>query len=271
MSKKIIAFLSDVGSSDDAVALCKGLMMSVSPECSIVDITHDVTPFDIVEGARYLADIPEWFPSNTIICAYVYPQTGTATATVALRNVKGQMMVVPDNGLATCALARVPAVAVYKVTEPAAMHYPPTPTWFGRDVVAAAAAHLAAGYPLEEVGPQYPVDNLRRLEFSAPSVINGTAYGSVVRIDSGFGNVWTDITIGLLGEDLGGSSGTLITEFGTSKHTFTLRRTFAEVPVREPLAYVNSRGQLAFALNQGNLAAEFGLERGTRVTVQRVI
>ena len=101
MTRKTIALLSDVGSRDDAAAICKGLMLSICPDCSIVDISHDVTPFDVTEGAYYLEEIPSWFPAGTTICAYVYPEIGSGTPTVAIRNEKDQTLVLPDNGLAT--------------------------------------------------------------------------------------------------------------------------------------------------------------------------
>lgn len=271
MPGTLIAFLSDVGATDDATALCKGLMLSISPDSVIVDITHSVTPFDVVEGARYLADVPEWFPEGTIICAYVYPQTGTNTATVAIRNAKDQLLVVPDNGLATCALRTVPAVAVHEVTDPSVMRFPPTPTWFGRDVVAAAAAHLAAGRPLDDVGPARSVDDVRLLNLPEPRVTGDAVEGHVIRIDSMFGNVWTDIPLDLLpGARPDGAEDTVLVRFGGGDElALTLRRTFGEVPIGEPLAYVNSRGLLAFALNQGNLAARFGVTRDMPVRAGR--
>lgn len=270
MSRKLITFLSDVGSTDDATALCKGLMLSICPDCTIIDITHSVTPFDIVEGAHYLGDIPDWYPPGTIICGYVYPQTGTDTATVAIRNAKDQILVVPDNGLATCALRAVPAVAAHEVTEPGVMRFPPTPTWYGRDVVAAAAAHLAAGRSDEEVGPPREPNTLRLLDLPAPYADDETAYGHVIRIDSAFGNVWTDITLDLLPGSSDTAERVVQVDIGEESVKLAVRRTFGDVAVGEPIAYVNSRDRLAFALNQGNLAAEYAVRRDVPVRVRRL-
>jgi S-adenosylmethionine hydrolase len=272
MTKNVIAFLSDVGTTDDATALCKGLILSICPDCTIVDVTHNVTPFDVEEGASYLGDIPDWFPRGTVVCAYVYPETGTETPTVALRNVKDQILVVPDNGLATCVIERAPVVAAYEVTEPAIMRYPPTPTWHGRDVVVAAAAHLAAGFPLDAVGPGRATDSLRLLDLRGPTEVDGTVTGQVVRIDSSFGNVWTDITLDLItghGDPFGKR---MVIDLGDrGSFELTLRRTFGEVGLGEPLAYVNSRGLLAFGLNQGSMAEQYGLHRGMPVRMRQVI
>lgn len=264
MTRKTIAFLSDVGSRDDAAAICKGLMTSICPDCSIIDISHDVTPFDVTEGAQYLKEIPIWYPEGTTICAYVYPETGSGTPTVAIRNKKDQTIVVPDNGLATCAIRSVVPTVVHEVVEPAVMSLPATPTWYGRDVVVAAAAHLAAGFPLEKVGPVRDPSTLALLDLAEPSVRDGAVDGEIIRIDSAYGNVWTNITLDLLG-DVPESGAIVVAEIAKQSYKFPLCRTFADVTLHEPLAYVSSRGQLAFGLNQGNLAGQHSIERGMPV------
>jgi S-adenosylmethionine hydrolase len=268
--RKIIAFLSDVGSTDDAVAICKGLLLSICPDCTVVDITHDVTPFDVEEGSLFLGDIPQWFPPSTVICAYVYPETGTGMRTVVVRNERGQVLVVPNNGLATCALERSPAVEAYEVHSPEVMHTPVTPTWYGRDVVVSCAAHVAAGVPLDRVGPRLPVDRLVRLPSPRPTVHETGASGQIIRIDKYFGNVWTNIIVDMLdgGGDLVGRR--LAVELDGRQYEWSFRRTFGEVELGAPLAYMNSRGQLAFGLNQGSLAERCLIDRGMPVTVRVV-
>jgi S-adenosylmethionine hydrolase len=266
--RKVIAFLSDVGSTDDAVAICKGLLLSQCPDCTVVDITHDVTPFDVQEGALFLGDIPQWFPPSTIVCAYVYPETGTKTRTVVIRNERDQVLVVPNNGLATLALERSPAVEAYEVRSPEVMHTPVTPTWYGRDVVVACAAHVAAGVPLDRVGPELPIDRLVRLPSPKPTANGAGVSGQIIRIDKYFGNVWTNITIDMLdgGSDLVGQR--LAVDLAGRDYEWSFQRTFGDVELGTPLAYVNSRGQLAFGLNQGSLAERCLIDRGMPVTVR---
>ncbi len=199
MSYRPIAFLSDVGSSDEAHALCKGLMYTIAPGVPIIDITHNVTPFDVREGALFLADVPGSFPANTVICAYVYPETGTTTKTIAVRNTKGQLLVAPNNGLLTFALEAVPEEECHAVTSPDVMNQPVTPTWYGKDVVAAAAAHLAAGIPLSGVGPELDHSDIVRLSYTESKRSEGHVEGEVVRLDKTFGNVWTNVPDGAPG------------------------------------------------------------------------
>jgi S-adenosylmethionine hydrolase len=158
------------------------------------------------------------------------------------------------------------------VTNPDVMRFPPTPTWYGRDVVAAAAAHLAAGRPLAEVGQRRPVDQLCVLDLPEPRAVNGAADGQIVRIDSSFGNVWTDIPLDLVDAQESSLGGVLQVDFGAQGESMkaALRQTFGEVPIGEPLAYVNSRGRLAFALNQASLAEQYAVERDMPVRVRRL-
>jgi S-adenosylmethionine hydrolase len=264
-----IAFLSDVGSRDEAAALCKGLLRQLAPDAVIVDITHDVPAFDIEEGARCLADVPEFFPADTIICAYVYPQTGTAPSIVC-RNAKGQLLVVPDNGLITHAVKAYPLVDAWEITEPAVMKYPPTPTWYGRDVVVACAGHLAAGVLPDRVGPRRDITGLTWLPTTTAVIMDGWVHGEVSRIDRAFGNVWTNIPLGLVERDADGAIDLLSVSVNGHQFEWPLRETFGQVPQGQPLAYVSSRGRLAFGMNQAHLSDHYGITIGQRVTVRPV-
>lgn len=267
MPNNLIAFLSDVGSHDEAHALCKGLMLTIAPEATIVDITHQVTPFDVLEGALYLADVPESFPASTIICAYVYPETGTDTKTIVVRNAKGQLLVGPNNGLLSFAIANVAAEECYEVTSPDVMNQPVTPTWYGKDVVAACAAHLAAGTPIDAVGDQLPVDKIVTLPRTDPTPVEGGFTGEIVRIDKAFGNVWTNLPSQLLGGPESLLDKKIRIELDGTTLEIPFCRTFGEVAVGEPLIYLNSRGKLAFGLNQGSFVEKWTVSPGTKFTV----
>jgi len=266
--RPLIAFLSDVGSSDEAHALCKGLMRSIARDVDIIDITHDVTPFDVREGGQFLEDVPANFPADTIISAYVYPETGTSTRTVVVRNTKGQLLVAPNNGLLTWALDAAPAVEAYEVTSPAVMHSDVTPTWYGKDVVAACAAHLAAGVEPSAVGPAIaPADLVRLPRAQATRQSDGSVAGEIVRIDKTFGNVWTNIPLNALSGG-GAPDGKLIRAVIDGRALeISYHRTFGEVAKGEPLIYTNSRGKVAFGLNQGSFLERYGVRSGQPVTL----
>jgi S-adenosylmethionine hydrolase len=270
MSYRPIAFLSDVGSSDEATALCKGLMHTIAPGVPIIDITHNVTPFDVREGAMFLADVPGCFPASTIICAYVYPETGTATQTIAVRNTKGQLLVAPNNGLLTFALDAVPEEVCHAVTSPDVMNQPVTPTWYGKDLVSAAAAHLAAGTPLPAVGPMLDSADIVRLRYAQSKRVGGAVEGEVIRIDKVFGNVWTNVPDGLLAT-AGELDGKILrVELEGTVLEVPFCHTFGNVEVGQPLAYVNSRGKLALGLNQGSFVRHMEVVPGTKIAVSLV-
>lgn len=269
MQNRVIAFLSDVSSADEAHALCKGLMYSIAPEATVVDITHDVTPFDVREGALFLADVPLSFPATAIICAYVYPETGTDTPTIVVRNEKGQLLVGPNNGLLSFALDTSPAVVCHRVASPDVMNQPVTPTWYGKDVVAACAAHLAAGTDIAAVGPRMELDEIVRLPYTKPERVDGGIHGEIVRIDRAFGNVWTNLPSHMLG-DLPQNGERIAVELGgLTDLTLDLpfRKTFGDVETGEPLLYVNSRGNLALGLNRSSFVKKWPVVPGDSVHV----
>jgi S-adenosylmethionine hydrolase len=264
-----IGFLTDLGLVDDAVGTCKGLMLSISPDSAIYDVTHAVPPFDVYEGASYLADAPEFFPANAVFAAVVYPETGAAP-TIAARNSRGQILVAPDNGLLTLAAENYEFTEVYIVENPEVMRMPLSPSFYGRDVVAAAAAHLAAGVPLENVGTA--VDDIRRLPLQpAHRTADGLVVGQVSLIDKNFGNVWTNIPESLCRQGGLVYGEHLTVRLGDESHVFPLLPTFADVAIGERLAFFNSRGKLAFALNQRNLLQVLPLAKGVAVEVERFL
>ena len=267
MPNRLIAFLSDVGAADEAHALCKGLMHTIAPGVTIVDITHEVTPFDVREGALFLADVPDSFPAGTIICAYVYPETGTDTRTIVVRNTKGQLLVAPNNGLLTFALDAFDPVACHEVTSPDVMKQPVTPTWYGKDVVAACAAHLAAGVPIEEVGPALDFSGIVRLSRTEPAETEDGVRGEIVRIDKNFGNVWTNLPSTMIADPEALLGKRLRLELDGAVLELPFCTTFGEVATGEPLVYVNSRGKIAFGVNQGSFVEKWTTRPGETFTV----
>jgi S-adenosylmethionine hydrolase len=264
----LIAFLSDIGSADEAHSLCKGLIRTIAPGTDIIDITHQVTPFDVREGGLFLEDVPTSYPADTVICAYVYPETGTSTRTIVVRNEKGQLLVAPNNGLLTWALGSVAPVEAYEVTSPDVMNQPVTPTWYGKDVVVACAAHLAAGIVPSAVGPAIEIADLVRLPTAtAARRSDGSVAGEIVRIDKNFGNVWTNIPLALLtnGGELDGKSVRVAIDDLALEIPY--RKTFGEVPLGDPLIYTNSRGKVAFGLNQGSFLKKYDLRPGSTLTL----
>jgi S-adenosylmethionine hydrolase len=268
MSGRTIAFLTDLGLHDDAVGMCKGMMLRISPGSPIVDVTHEVTPFDVREAAQYLGDMPPFFPDDAVFCIIVYPETGSGLGSIAVENRRGQLFVAADNGVLTLAVEEADVAAVHVVENPAVLEYPPSPSFYGRDVVVACGAHLAAGVPLEEVGP--PSGPIGRLDYRKPRPNgDGSILGEITILDKNFGNVWTNVTHELCTR-IGLADGELEIALDGHVHRWPLARTFSDVQPGEALAFFNSRDRLAFALNRGNLAAELDVRAGCEIEIRSV-
>jgi len=292
MSRPIIAFMGDLGITDDSVAQCKGLMLSICPDATIVDVCHTMTPFDIEEGARYIVDLPRFFPEGTVFATTSYPATGTAARSVALRikqaakgGARGQwagsgpgferaegayIYVAPNNGLLTRVIEEHGYIEAYEVTSSQVIPETPEPTFYSREMVAIPAAHLAAGFPLAEVGRPLSDSEIVRFQPPAPEkVADGVISGVVTNVDRPYGNVWTNISRQVLADN-GISYGTKLKIKIDNLFQFELplTPTFADAGERgAPAAYINSRGYLSLGRNADNLADRCNIRQGMAVSV----
>src|SRR5262249_5623453 len=157
-----IVFMTDFGTANDAVAICKAVMIGIAPGARILDITHQVTPYSIEEGARFLEAVTPYYPPGTVFAAVVDPGVGTSRKAVVVKSSTGQYFVLPDNGLVTPVLDRDGLDSAREITSPDWMIQAPiSSTFHGRDIFSPVAAHLAAGWDFNLVGPE--VSQLVRL------------------------------------------------------------------------------------------------------------
>lgn len=292
MSRPIIAFMSDLGITDDSVAQCKGLMLSICPDATIVDVCHTMTPFDIEEGSRYIVDLPRFYPEGTVFATTSYPATGTNARSVALRikqaakgGARGQwagsgpgfersegayIYVAPNNGLLTRVIEEHGYTEAYEVTSTQVIPETPEPTFYSREMVAIPAAHLAAGFPLAEVGRPLSDSEIVRFERPKPETVSGGVISGVVtQVDRPYGNVWTNISRQVLADN-GISYGTKMKIKIDNLFLFELplTPTFADAGERgAPAVYINSRGYLSLGRNADNLADRVNIRQGMPVSV----
>lgn len=256
----IVTFLTDFGLHDTYVGQMKGVALSIDPTLRIVDLTHDVAPQDIVEGAFQVWSCVEAFPPGTVHVAVVDPGVGTDRRAICVE-AYGSLFVGPDNGLFEHILGD--ASNVVEVRNRAVQRSRVSETFHGRDVFAPAGAYLASGrVGSADLGPKASVESLVRLP---PVTGSGAGYiaGRIVSIDR-FGNC---ITM------LGASSLPAEPQSGlVTCGTFSVDAidgTFADVDEAEPLAYIGSHGTLEIAVRNGNAAERFSLRRGDWVRVRR--
>jgi len=245
--------MTDFGTANDAVAICKAVMLGIAPDARIMDITHQVTPYSIEEGARFLNGVTPYYPAGTVFVVVIDPGVGTSRKAVIVKTKKGQYFVLPDNGLITPVIDRDGLDSAREVTNPGWMIGDKvSSTFHGRDIFSPAGAHLAAGWDYTLAGPEVP--QLVRL---TPKVANFTDKGidgQVIALDDPFGSLITDIPgddFKKLGYDLGDK---VTVQLDKKPFTLPYSKTFMDVPVGEPLLYVDSRGRVGLAINQGNFS-----------------
>ncbi len=265
-----IVFMTDFGVVDDSVALCKGVMYSIMPEVRIVDLTHQVTPFSILDGARFLYGATPYYPAGTVFVVVVDPGVGSTRKAIVAKSKRGQFFVLPDNGLLTLVEQRDGIEAVREITNPDWMIGSKlSSTFHGRDIFSPAGAHVARGDDWTKVGPEMPVASMVRLDLKAPRLDDRGISAEVIATDGPFGNLVTNVSA----EDfskLGYQRGQEVpVKIGDKEMRVKFVKTFSDVPLSQPLIYIDSRGRFAMAVNQGNFAVTYGVKPPVELFIPR--
>src|SRR6202162_703999 len=189
-----VFFMADFGLLDDSVAICRGVMYSVMPDVRIVDLTHQVTPFSILDGARFLYGATPYYPAGTVFVVVIDPTVGSARKAIVAKSKRGQYFVLPDNGLLTLVEQRDGIEGVHEITNTDWMIGTKlSSTFHGRDIFSPVGAHLARGDDWTKVGPEMPVASLVRLELKAAHLDDRGATAEAIATDGPFGNLVTNL------------------------------------------------------------------------------
>jgi S-adenosylmethionine hydrolase len=267
-SLRTIGFMTDFDVKDDAVGICKAVMEGVAPGVKVIDITQQVTPFDIEEGARFLAGSAPYFAKNAVFVVVVDPTVGSARKAIIAQSKLGQFFVLPDNGLLTLVQDRDGIVAAREITNPAWMIGAGiSSTFHGRDIFSPAGAHLARGDDWTTAGPSLDVTKLVRLDIRSATIDAAGLHGKVLGTDGPFGNLVLNVpseTFGRLGYKLGDS---VPVKLDGKDYSFPFVKTFSDVPVGKPLFYIDSRGRLSLGINQRNFSETYKVEKGAELAI----
>jgi S-adenosyl-L-methionine hydrolase (adenosine-forming) len=256
----IITLTTDFGTRDAYVAAMKGTIASMHPECRIIDITHDISPQDVMEAAFVLKQAYPYFPADTVHVAVVDPGVGTTRRGIAIRS-DGQYFVGPDNGLFALVLDS-PAETIVELSRPDYWRVAtPSSTFHGRDIFAPVAVHLANGVNVTDLGPR--AESLSPLHWALPIVDQQGFQGWIVHIDR-YGNCITNVTASDF-QELRRHRGMKCITGGVILRE--LSTTYAEVDSGEPVLLVNSSGLLEIAVNGGSAAQLFGIRKGASVKI----
>jgi S-adenosylmethionine hydrolase len=268
---------SDYGLQDGAVAALKGVAFTVSPTLRVVDITHLITPFNVLEAAYRLRQVAPFWPAGTVFVSIVDPGVGTTRRSVVMKSKTGQYFVTPDNGTLTYVGEFLGVAEVREIDE--SVNRLPGSEWsatfHGRDVYVYTAARLAAGViSFEQVGPSRGAEYVA-LEVAAAQVSSKAVRGTIVVLDQPYGNLWTNIDTARVAQ-IGIRTGDRVRVriFHGAAAVWTaevpLATTFGDVPVGKPVLYVNSLNRIALALNQDSFAKRYSISAGADWTLELV-
>jgi S-adenosylmethionine hydrolase len=266
---------SDFGIRDGAVAAMKGVAVSVSPELAIHDLTHEIPPYDIWEGALRLVQAAPYWPEGTVFVSVVDPGVGTERKSIVLRSRSGHYFVTPDNGTLTFVAEDLGIAEVREIDEAVNRRAgsEQSYTFHGRDVYAYTGARLAAGIiTFEEVGRELP-GRVVAIPYQPAAFQDGMLRGNIPILDVQYGNVWTNIgreTFDRLGLETGELARVRILHSGKEvyKGAIPYHPTFGYAEPGDPVLYLNSLGNVALAINQDSFAARHGIRSGAGWTVE---
>ena len=271
-----LVFMTDFGLKDGAVSAMKGVAFGVDGNLRAYDLTHEIPPYSIWQGAYRLTQAAPYWPAGTVFVTVVDPGVGTERKSVVMRSKTGHYFVGPDNGLYTLVAEKMGIAAVRDIDESKqrlkgseASH-----TFHGRDIFAYVGARLAAGkLRFDDVGPARPAEVVRLPHEKARLEKDGTLIGGVPVLDLQYGNVWSDI-----GKDLFDSlkpkygevflvkilqDGKPVAEFEAP-----FVKSFGDVPEGQPLVFLNSQLEVALAINMGNFAETHKVAGGPEWSMQ---
>lgn len=243
--------MTDFGTRDPYVAAMKGVL-AARTDASVADLTHDIAPFDVLEGAWFLRNVVSYWPDGTIFVCVIDPGVGTARRILAMER-DGRVFLAPDNGLLTF----VGAPVVYSVENTVLFLPDGSSTFHGRDRFAPVAAALANGLPIGELGPR--IDSIVTLDYHPPSYAEDVVRGTIVAIDR-FGNVITDVEAARIP----------FTPFALRIAGHTIDRTEPNYgdAAPGPFLIIGSTGCVELSIANASAASELGVKRLQRVELR---
>ena len=261
-----ITFLSDFGLQDDFVGTCHGVMKRIAPDAHIIDITHGIPPQHVLQGALVLSNTLPYMPEGVHL-AVVDPGVGGHRRPLALRTGEGRFLVGPDNGLLLPAADRLGAVAeAHELANPEYALDSVSRTFHGRDLFSPAAAHLARGVPIEQLGPPIDPQALVRIEVPEPEVGHNRIRATVLYVDH-FGNIELNLTREHLEQADVLPGVTVELELSLDRYYATAARTFADAGPGDIILYEDAYRNVAIAISGGSAAEMFDVSAGQEVRI----
>ncbi len=262
----VITILSDFGAHDEYVGVMKGVILSICPSVSIVDITHQVDPQDIAQAAYLIPASYRFFPQGTVHLIVVDPGVGSQRDILAATH-GGHVFIAPDNGVLTLLMNRGKSDTIVRVYNAEYFLKPVSATFHGRDIFAPVGAHIVNGTGLEDLGTKIDIEDIVQLEdLNCRLSETGELVGKIISIDR-FGSLITNIDSKSL-TTLRQNDPENRLQIRISTHVISgLSDTFARAEPSAPLALIGSRNYLEIAVNCGSARRHFKAQKGDAVRV----
>ncbi len=261
----VVTFLTDFGLQDDFVGTCHGVIARIAPDVRVIDVTHGIPPQAVLQGAVVLRNTIDYMPVGVHL-AVVDPDVGGNRRAVALRTRDGRHFVGPDNGLLMLAADALGIEAAHELVDPRYRLPEVSHTFHARDVFAPAAAHVAAGVALEELGPRVDEERLVRIPVPEPEV-GRTQLSTTVLVVDRFGNVSTNARrdhVAALGVSTGDR---LEIRLALDRYYALYAEAFADAPAGELILYEDSYGLMTLAISRGDAAGLTGVGMGDEIRI----
>jgi S-adenosyl-L-methionine hydrolase (adenosine-forming) len=261
----VVTFLTDFGLQDDFVGTCHGVMARIAPDVRVIDVTHGIEPQAVLQGAIVLRNTLPYLPVGVHL-AVVDPGVGGTRRAVAVRTGDGRTFVGPDNGLLMLAADGAGVDAAHELADPRYRLGDVSHTFHARDIFAPAAAHLAAGVDISDLGPAIEPDDLIRIDVPEP-VVGRTQISTTVLVVDRFGNIATNARRKQVAA-LGVSSGDQVEiRLALDRYYAVLADTFADAGPGELILYEDSYGLMTLAISNGDAAGLTGVAAGGEIRI----
>jgi S-adenosylmethionine hydrolase len=261
---RLITFLTDFGLQDDFVGTCHGVIAGIAPDARVIDLTHGIAPQAVLQGAVVLHNTVPYLPAGVHL-AVVDPGVGGDRRAVAVATNDGRLFVGPDNGLLMVAADALGVEKAHELAEPRYRLPRVSRTFHARDVFAPAAAHLAAGVRIDELGPQVTPESLVRVDVPEPEV-GRTQISATVLVVYRFANVATKVRRALV-YALAVRDGRLEIRLALDRYYASLVDTFADAESGELILYEDSYGLMTLAISRGDAAKLTGVRPGDELRI----
>ena len=269
--KSFIAILTDFGPlGGHYVASMKGIILKINPNVRIIDITHNISSYSIIEGSYILSVTYNRFPEHSVFVVVVDPGVGSSREILAFKSDSNYYFIGPNNGIFSNIFSNEKIVECVIVNNEEYFNKPVSNTFHGRDIMAPIGAHITCGVPLSNFGPNFNLDNLTKTNVEYRVIPNERTIHCTVQYIDNFGNITTNIPIkdNLVEGSSLSLKDTIDLESKNQKYRGKFITHFASEPLLSLLFLVGSTGYLEISKNQGNAAKDLLLKVGDIITIR---